>query len=152
MAGRQSEPSIDEILSSIRKVIAEDDGMGILPKKHKPTADLPPHNNGERSAQPLSEDVLELTNENDANDSDSNDGDALVNQETAQGLRQSLSTLAALSEPSARPQIVRSGETSLEGLVSEMLRPMMKEWLDQNLPILVETMVAKEIQRITKKG
>jgi uncharacterized protein len=29
---------------------------------------------------------------------------------------------------------------------------MLKDWLDANLPSLVESMVAKEIERITKKG
>jgi hypothetical protein len=40
-------------------------------------------------------------------------------------MRESLAALAMLAEPSAPPQIVRSGETSLEGLVREMLRPML---------------------------
>ena len=31
----------------------------------------------------------------------------------------------------------------------EMLRPMLREWLDTNLPAMVETMVAAEIARIT---
>ncbi len=130
MAERQTEPSIDEILSSIRKVIAEDDGVDSTPIK---------------STAKKNDDVLELTSE------DIDDNEALVDQSTAQDLRQSLSTLAALSEPSPPPQIVRSGETSLESLVTEMLRPMMKEWLDDNLPTLVESMVEREIKRITKK-
>lgn len=41
------------------------------------------------------------------------------------------------------------GENTLEGLVREMLRPMMKDWLDQKLPQLVERLVEKEIGRIT---
>jgi uncharacterized protein len=60
--------------------------------------------------------------------------------------------LKTLAEPGAQPQIVRSGETSLEGLTRDLLRPMLKEWLDAKLPGLVEAMVAKEIERITKKG
>jgi cell pole-organizing protein PopZ len=48
---------------------------------------------------------------------------------------------------------VRSGETSLEGLVRELLRPALTEWLDRNLPSIVERMVAAEIARIVgKKG
>ncbi len=144
MAGRQSEPSIDEILSSIRKVIAEDDAHDSLPSVSE-------------SRNKGSDDILELTSVDENTISSENIGDvvsdeALVDHTTAKGLRQSLSTLAALSEPSAPPQIVRSGETSLESLVTEMLRPMMKEWLDQNLPTLVESMVEREIKRITKKS
>ena len=70
----------------------------------------------------------------------------------AQSLRQSFSVLQTLTEPGVAPQIVRSGETSLEGMVRDMLRPMLKDWLDSNLPNIVEAMVAREIERITKKG
>jgi cell pole-organizing protein PopZ len=41
----------------------------------------------------------------------------------------------------------------VEGLVREMLRPALAEWLDKNLPPLVEKLVATEISRIVgKKG
>jgi cell pole-organizing protein PopZ len=44
-----------------------------------------------------------------------------------------------------------SGMT-LEGLMRDMLRPMLKEWLDENLPAVVERMVEKEIARISRGG
>jgi cell pole-organizing protein PopZ len=66
-------------------------------------------------------------------------------------MRESLAALAMLSAPGAQPQIVRSGETSLEGLVRDLLRPALAEWLDKNLPPLVERMVAVEIARIVSK-
>ena len=66
-------------------------------------------------------------------------------------MRDNLATLALLSEPGSPPQIVRSGETSLEGLVREMLRPMLAEWLDKNLPPMVEELGRQEIARIVKK-
>lgn len=59
------------------------------------------------------------------------------------------SSLAALSSLMIKPSEPEAGENTLEGLVREMLRPMMKDWLDANLPRLVEGMVAKEIARIT---
>ena len=37
----------------------------------------------------------------------------------------------------------------MEEVVLEALRPMLKDWLDTNLPGMVEAMVAKEISRIT---
>ena len=40
---------------------------------------------------------------------------------------------------------------TMEDVVLDALRPMLKEWLDANLPTLVEAMVAKEISRITGK-
>jgi cell pole-organizing protein PopZ len=66
-------------------------------------------------------------------------------------MRDSLAALAMLAQPGAAPQIVRSGETSLEGMVREMLRPMLAEWLERNLPGMVEKMVAAEIARIAGK-
>jgi len=34
-------------------------------------------------------------------------------------------------------------------VVRDMLRPMLKDWLDQNLPLMVEELVTREIARIT---
>lgn len=39
---------------------------------------------------------------------------------------------------------------TLEDLVQEMMRPMLKEWLDENLPGLVERMVRAEIERVSR--
>ena len=66
-------------------------------------------------------------------------------------MRESLTALAMLAEPGARPQIVRSGETSLEGLTRDLLRPMLGEWLEKNLPQMVDKLVAAEIARIVGK-
>lgn len=69
----------------------------------------------------------------------------IVSDDTASASRQSLAALSALLVKSES----ENGENTLEGLVREMLRPMMKDWLDQKLPELVERMVEKEIARIT---
>ena len=42
------------------------------------------------------------------------------------------------------------GATTIEGLVREMMRPMLKEWLDANLPGIVEKQVEAEVQRIAR--
>ena len=44
-----------------------------------------------------------------------------------------------------------SSTSTIEGLMSEMLRPMLKEWLDEKLPETVERLVREEIQRIQGK-
>lgn len=41
-------------------------------------------------------------------------------------------------------------ENTLEGMVRELLRPMIKEWLDDNLPAIVEQKVEAEVQRIAR--
>ena len=43
-----------------------------------------------------------------------------------------------------------AGKT-LEDLVKEMLRPMLKDWLDKNLPPMVERFVEREIVRLTRR-
>ena len=52
--------------------------------------------------------------------------------------------------PPALP-ILSVGNRSLEDLVQELLRPMLKQWLDSNLPSIVERMVAQEIIKISKR-
>ena len=76
---------------------------------------------------------------------------ALTTEQTAGAMRESLAALKMLAEPGAQPQIVRSGETSLEGLVREMLRPMLAQWLEQHLPAIVDRLVQAEIARIAGK-
>jgi cell pole-organizing protein PopZ len=46
---------------------------------------------------------------------------------------------------------MQSSET-IEGMMREMLRPMLKSWLDDNLPSLVERLVRAEIQRVARGG
>lgn len=49
----------------------------------------------------------------------------------------------------AQTVLVQNART-LEGLVREMLRPMLKVWLDDNLPGLVERLVRAEIERVSR--
>ncbi len=140
MAEGRSEPSMDEILSSIKRIIADDDRAPAGAVKKAPPAKLEPR---------ATEEILELTR---SFDEAPNAEVELLDDNKAQSLRHSFSTLQTLAEPGTPPQIVRSGETSLEGMARDLLRPMLKEWLDSNLPALVETMVEREIARITKKN
>ncbi|PKQ09616.1 MAG: DUF2497 domain-containing protein [Alphaproteobacteria bacterium HGW-Alphaproteobacteria-12] len=43
------------------------------------------------------------------------------------------------------------GSRTLEDIVADMLRPMLKGWLDENLPSLVERLVAEEIERVARR-
>lgn len=65
-------------------------------------------------------------------------------------LNASREKMAALSSLVVKPEV--AGSDTLEGLVREMLRPMLAEWLDKNLPDVVERMVAKEVARISSQG
>ncbi len=52
--------------------------------------------------------------------------------------------------PIANPSTTASGVT-LDHLIAEIARPMIKQWLDNNLPSLVESLVNKEIEKITRE-
>lgn len=133
------EPSVEEILESIKKVIARDSRADLAARSRPgPVAEARPAPRA---------DVLELTETADADEEDG----GLIADTAATAMRESLAALSMLAQPGAAPQIVRSGETSLEGLVRDLLRPMLADWLDRNLPAMVERMVAAEIARIAGK-
>ncbi|MEL6370035.1 MAG: DUF2497 domain-containing protein [Pseudomonadota bacterium] len=63
---------------------------------------------------------------------------------------------AASSAFSSLSQSIRVGDSdgpgrTLEDIVTEMLRPMVKDWLDANLPTIVEEKVEEEVQRISRR-
>ncbi|MBN9505200.1 MAG: DUF2497 domain-containing protein [Altererythrobacter sp.] len=147
----ESEPSVEEILESIKKVIARDNRetlqqerrrrelVGIAPEPAPPPIDEPEDSDDDE--------VLDLDEAGELVDGE----ESLTTASAAQAMRESLAALAMIAEPGAAPQIVRSGETSLEGLTRELLRPMLAEWLDRNLPEMVERLVKAEIARIAGK-
>jgi cell pole-organizing protein PopZ len=157
MGDISSEPTMEDILSSIKKIISEDSAKVLaVPRTRRSAAreeaEIRPLADPQTSAATDEEDVLELTEtspepEAAAEASAPAASFALVspNAETA-----SRSALDALSALVVRPEV--HGTDTLEGVVREMLRPMLREWLDANLPELVENLVSKEIARITGKS
>lgn len=66
----------------------------------------------------------------------------LISAEAGAQVARSFSELAAVFDGIER--------RSLEEMASEMLRPMLQEWLDDNLPTLVERLVREEIERVAR--
>ena len=131
------EPSMEDILASIKKVIAEDKEQRVSasPADELEDAPLP-----EEEAEEV--DVLEL-NEPLAPPIDL--GPPLLDEGMAGHSRQSLEelqTIAATVPPV--PQV-----NPLEDMVREMLKPILKQWLDEHLPQMVDEHVKREISRIT---
>ena len=131
------EPSMEDILASIKKVIAEEKELRAAAAPVDSVEDEPLPE--ESSAD---DDVLEL-DEPLAPPVDL--GPPLVDEEVAGQSRQALEELqtVAASIPAAPPS------NPLEDMVREMLRPMLKSWLDEHLPQMVEDHVKREITRIT---
>lgn len=148
------EPSVEEILDSIKKVIARDNRDGLIAERRRKIVATPEPELDDVEAEESLEEVLELDADFavEAIDDEAEDvAETLIRDETRDAMRQNFAALAMLSQPGKAPQIVRSGETSLEGLVREMLRPMLAKWLDEHLPAMVEEMVKAEIARIAGK-
>jgi len=159
MMRQDGEPTVEEILESIKKVIARDNRVGaVQERRHRESDGVAESEQVEVGSIHAADDefaadeILDLTDTADVVVEDPVEAEPpLLAEATQANMRESLAALAMLSEPGARPQIVRSGETSLEGLARELLRPALAEWLDHNLPPLVERMVAAEIARIVGK-
>ena len=151
MGDVSAEPSMEDILSSIKRIIAEDvETGGASRARRRPTPQPTPVETAE------DDDVLELSEAMPESDAPPMaapvaaapapvaPGEKIISDEAAEVSR---ARLASLSRLVIKPEV--AGSDTLEGLVREMLKPMLRDWLDANLPELVETMVAKEIARIT---
>lgn len=63
------------------------------------------------------------------------------------------STFAKLNTPRISPDMpLTAGGVTVEAMIREMLRPMLKDWLEENLPSMVERIVAQEIERVSRGG
>jgi len=185
---KSQEPSMEEILASIRRIIADDDATKSVsrapeaPKAEPPPQPLPPQPSYsppppqfeaeliaaamEPAAEPS--DILDLTETmaasmpqpnpqfrtidgtSDVGFDEAGDRPAappverghLVSSETSAAVDSAFSALA-------QTVLVQNART-LEDLVREMLRPMLKSWLDDNLPGMVERLVRAEIERVSR--
>jgi uncharacterized protein len=68
---------------------------------------------------------------------------ALLSQTTGLQVARSFEELAAAIDGAAERR-------SLDEIAEDMLRPMLREWLDDNLPTLVERLVREEIERVAR--
>jgi len=134
MAGAR-EPSMEDILASIKRVIAEE--KEIRASAPPPLPDVE------------EEDVLELDEGMEVHDSPSAPpvdlGPPLLEEQAADTSRQSLEALASVAATAPPPPQVNP----LEEMLREMLRPILKQWLDEHLPAIVDEHVKREIHRIT---
>jgi uncharacterized protein len=129
------EPSMEDILASIKKVIAEEKDLRTSPVE-------PAQEPADAAPETDEDDVLELA-EPLAPPMDL--GPPLVDQEVAETSRHSLEVLSSVAASVPPPPQVNP----LEEVVREMLRPILKQWLDDHLPAIVDEHVKREISRIT---
>ncbi|HEY0113075.1 MAG TPA: DUF2497 domain-containing protein [Allosphingosinicella sp.] len=129
---------MEDILASIKRVIAEDGRAGPA----RPARGSRPTEAPRANGTPQDEDVLELHDP-------VSDGEGLVSADATLASRQALAALSALREAG---EAAPTDDSALGAVVREMLKPMLKDWLDRNLPDMVEELVTREIARITGKS
>jgi cell pole-organizing protein PopZ len=182
----QHEPSMEEILASIRQIISEDgdeapDGD---PHARRATDRAPPAPGPLDLTQVVNEDgsVTDLNDAAPAQEAGSPEAseepgvpppseepseepsvepnpdvetssypslpsEELISPERADAIQSALGRLSSQTRVRGA-----ADPATLEGLVTEMLRPMLKAWLDDNLPRIVERAVREEIERISKRA
>ena len=128
------EPSMEDILASIKKVIAEEKELRTAVEEAEATR-------GEAADEGQEEEVLEL----DQPIAPPELGPPLLDAEAAETSRHSLEELSSVAATLPPPAQINP----LEDMVREMLRPILKEWLDEHLPNIVNEHVKREISRIT---
>jgi uncharacterized protein len=206
---KSQEPSMEEILASIRRIIADDDANKATPQAQEaprpepaapaarpavlpprappppPRVDPPmpspveaePAATGGGNVDDQSSDILELTESmatptsappaampgpapqfrtidghSDVDFDEVSDKPAPQGSFAVQAHLVSKATSAAVDSAFntlAQTVLVHNART-LEDLVREMLRPMLKTWLDENLPGMVERLVRAEIERVSR--
>ncbi|MEP2989949.1 MAG: DUF2497 domain-containing protein [Parasphingorhabdus sp.] len=158
MAEQSKESSMEEILSSIKRIIAEDKATDSNAAPVRKTIAKPKLKAVPDVEVVEEEEVLELTEEVQDEDFSSAQGvfgdrrrDArLIDENKLDAMRESLSALVSAEGTERKLASNHSNGTSLEDMTREMMRPMLKQWLDDNLPQLVEELVSREIARINK--
>lgn len=129
------DPSMEDILASIKKVIAEEKVQRIAPGSAPDDA---------LELGKADEDVLVL-DEPVAPPVDL--GPPLLDDDAAGVTRQSFDQLSSVAATVPPPPAVNP----LEEMIREMLKPILKQWVDEHLPQIVNDHVRREISRITGK-
>lgn len=159
---QQAEPSMEEILASIRRIISEEDQAPTA----EPVLDLTQTDEpqveaadddivfeaveqvvAQEIAAPAPAPVPPSTYEIDMPSPApvmTPTADTILSPPTASAAAGALARLAGTLRISDTPN------QTVEGVVRELLKPMLKEWLDKNLPAIVESRVEAELERIAR--
>jgi len=166
-----AEPSMEDILASIRRILAEEEEEeggeevaalpeptpepepvmaepGPEPVMAAPEPAPPPTPTPPPPPPPMPsemEEILELTPDMVA-------APELVSSPTFQSGADMLSQLAKAILDQRDMSVGGSRDITLETMVREMLKPILREWLDRNLPYLIERLVKKEIDKMINRA
>jgi cell pole-organizing protein PopZ len=200
-----SEPSMEEILSSIRKIIAEEEDGAATRLADAPRApgtasrdddilelterivDTPPASRAKPAddldtipaapprpapapprAVPVETDVQKTPSFAETQPSapvpsqataptrplpaEASMTEQLVSTDAASLSTAALAKLARVAVPPTLPPQLPAGGITVEQLVIDLLKPMLKDWLDQNLPAVVERIVEEEVKKLVRRA
>jgi cell pole-organizing protein PopZ len=154
------EPSIEEILASIRQIISDDDETpapaaapapaeeddGVLeltevleeePIAAPPEPDLPPPPR-----------KIELDLRDAGPEPEDDNATEILTDHAANAALQGFMRLSS-NTPIDR---AGNGQVTLEDIVRDLMRPMLRDWLDRNLPPIIEKVVEKELDKLARKA
>lgn len=196
-AKTDQDPSIEEILESIRQIISDDAETPAAqekstvagPAEDKLASDLdlsqkaaPADKPGkvEKPAMPVEPagKILDLTDkveeevddtrvdmsydpdpppdimleDNPLKDDAPLDDDSLLSETTADAAAAEMAKLLASNVAVERDEPARVGRVTLEDIARDLMRPLIKTWLDQNLPRVIEKVVAKEVEKLARRA
>lgn len=154
----QPEPSMEEILASIRRIISEDGPSEGEPVEETTALQAPVEDDllvfddvadfvEEDVAAPVEESHFDYAVEEPAPvvaAAPARPAETLISDPAATAAAVAFTRLAGTLRVSDTP-----GQT-LDGMVQEMLRPLLREWLDTHLPKIVEAKVEAELDRISR--
>ena len=171
------EPTMEEILASIRRIISEDDAPGgeeveAAPEVEAPAAVAEPEPEPEPQPvaaapepvaavepapePPVEEEALELTEKVETHgDLDVFTAPAAEPMAPPPSVESLVSEHAASAAASSFGQLSAAigmphSDRTLEDVVRELLRPLLQQWLDDNLPAIVQQAVETEVERIAR--
>lgn len=174
MPNAQAEPSMEEILASIRRIISDDgeeDAAVQQPAlRSRPVAAMPAATPAASAPTPTARPSVVKKDEPPSSaaafDEDRAQSHLITEDvemikknvtEAARDLESVVVEEAAASAASRAFQnlsqtvrIAKGEGRTLEDIVVEILRPMVKQWLDENLPQIVEEKVEAEVQRVAR--
>lgn len=141
---QEGEPSVEEILESIKKVIARDNrDTAAAERQRRESVGVRDDHDDDADGSVLElGDAAEIIEDAESMPAEA---PALLSEDAERSMRESLAELAVLAESGTGRACAG---TSIEGMVREMLKPMLAQWLDRHMPAIVERLVKAEIARL----
>lgn len=177
----EQEPSIEEILASIRQIISDDDEEEVsAPDEPQDNTPAEPDLVSEPDAPAeAGDDIVELTDKVDEEPEPPAEPESV--EIDMRDLEEEITEAEPESEPEpiarrveddlesiltgnaenaayegfaelARKTAVEHGGITLEEIVRTELKPLLRGWLDKNLPSMIERLVQEELERVAKRA